>query len=142
VSTITDGLGLNMTVQSYNGNLDFGFVSCRELVPDLWVITDLLHEAMADLLATIPTEDDTVAIPTAMVPEPTAAPSKKAAAKRAAPVKKAAAKRAAPVKKAAAKKTAPLKKAAAKKAAASKRAGRVERANPKKAPAKKAKATA
>lgn len=142
VSTITDGLGLNMTVQSYNGNLDFGFVSCRELVPDLWVITDLLHEAMADLLATIPTEDDTVAIPTAMVPEPTAAPSKKAAAKRAAPVKKAAAKKTAPLKKAAAKKAPPVKKAAAEKAAASKRAGRVERANPKKAPAKKAKATA
>jgi diacylglycerol O-acyltransferase len=51
VSTLIDGQGLNMTVQSYNGNLDFGFVSDRDLVPDLWVMVDLLHEAMAELLA-------------------------------------------------------------------------------------------
>lgn len=50
VSTLVDGQGLNMTVQSYNGNLDFGFVSDRDLVPDLWVMTDLLHEEMADLV--------------------------------------------------------------------------------------------
>jgi WS/DGAT/MGAT family acyltransferase len=49
VSTISDGIGLNMTVQSYNGNLDFGFVGDRELVPDLWVLVDLLHEAMDEL---------------------------------------------------------------------------------------------
>ncbi|MEZ5248048.1 MAG: WS/DGAT domain-containing protein [Ilumatobacteraceae bacterium] len=42
--------GLNMTVQSYNGNLDFGFIGCRELVPDLWTMTDLLHESMQELL--------------------------------------------------------------------------------------------
>jgi WS/DGAT/MGAT family acyltransferase len=41
VSTITDGLGLNMTVQSYVDTLDFGLVSCRELVPDLWDMLDL-----------------------------------------------------------------------------------------------------
>ena len=39
-----------MTVQSYNGNLDFGFIGCRELVPDLWTMTDLLHESMQELL--------------------------------------------------------------------------------------------
>ncbi len=50
VSTLVDGQGLNMTVQSYNGNLDFGFVSDRDLVPDLWVMTDLLHDEMADLV--------------------------------------------------------------------------------------------
>jgi len=52
VSTLVDGQGLNMTVQSYNGNLDFGFVADRDLVPDLWVMVDLLQEAMAELLAT------------------------------------------------------------------------------------------
>ena len=41
VSTITDGLGLNMTVQSYVDTLDFGLVSCRELVPDLWDMLDM-----------------------------------------------------------------------------------------------------
>ncbi len=50
ISALADGQGLNMTVQSYNGNLDFGFVACRELVPDLWRMTDLLHESMEELL--------------------------------------------------------------------------------------------
>jgi WS/DGAT/MGAT family acyltransferase len=50
VSALADGQGLNMTVQSYNGNLDFGFIACRELVPDLWLMMDLLHESMQELL--------------------------------------------------------------------------------------------
>jgi WS/DGAT/MGAT family acyltransferase len=50
VSTIVDGIGLNITVQSYNGNLDFGFVCDRDLVPDVWLMTDLLQESMAELL--------------------------------------------------------------------------------------------
>jgi hypothetical protein len=50
VSALTDGQGLNMTVQSYNGNLDFGFIACRELVPDLRVMSDLVRESMAELL--------------------------------------------------------------------------------------------
>jgi hypothetical protein len=40
VSTIVDGQGLNITVQSYLNTLDFGLVSCRELVPDLWELLD------------------------------------------------------------------------------------------------------
>ena len=51
VSTLTDGQGLNMTVQSYNGNLDFGFIACRELVPDVWLLTEHLQDAMKELLA-------------------------------------------------------------------------------------------
>ncbi len=51
VSALADGQGLNMTVQSYNGNLDFGFIACRELVPDLWVMVDLLRASMDELLA-------------------------------------------------------------------------------------------
>jgi diacylglycerol O-acyltransferase len=50
VSALIDGQGLNMTVQSYNGNLDFGFIACRELVPDLWMMVELLHESMQELL--------------------------------------------------------------------------------------------
>ncbi|MEJ7585640.1 MAG: WSD1 family O-acyltransferase, partial [Acidimicrobiales bacterium] len=50
VSTITDGQGLNITVQSYLDTLDFGLVSCRELVPDLWDLVDLLVEEI-DVLA-------------------------------------------------------------------------------------------
>ncbi|MCU1393140.1 MAG: wax ester synthase/diacylglycerol acyltransferase [Ilumatobacteraceae bacterium] len=51
VSALADGQGLNMTVQSYNGNLDFGFIACRDLVPDLAVMPALLAESMAELLA-------------------------------------------------------------------------------------------
>ncbi|MGH1492243.1 MAG: WS/DGAT/MGAT family O-acyltransferase [Acidimicrobiales bacterium] len=40
VSTIVDGQGLNVTVQSYVDVLDFGLVACRELVPDLDVLAD------------------------------------------------------------------------------------------------------
>ena len=53
VSAIADGQGLNMTVQSYNGNLDFGFVACRELVPDVWLLTELLQSSMKELLDTL-----------------------------------------------------------------------------------------
>jgi diacylglycerol O-acyltransferase len=48
VSTILDGQGLNVTVQSYLDTLDFGLVSCRELVPDLW---DMLDAILDDLVA-------------------------------------------------------------------------------------------
>jgi WS/DGAT/MGAT family acyltransferase len=41
VSTVSDGMGLNITVQSYLDVLDFGLVSCRELVPDLWDLLEL-----------------------------------------------------------------------------------------------------
>lgn len=48
VSTIVDGQGLNITVQSYLDGLDFGLVACRELVPDLW---DMLDAIINDLAA-------------------------------------------------------------------------------------------
>lgn len=50
VSALVDGQGLNITVQSYDGNLDFGFLGCRELVPDIWVLPDLIHESMRELV--------------------------------------------------------------------------------------------
>jgi WS/DGAT/MGAT family acyltransferase len=50
VSMVVDGLGLNMTVQSYMDNLDFGFVSCREMVPDLWEMSTYLDDALAQLM--------------------------------------------------------------------------------------------
>ncbi len=46
VSTITDGQGLNITVQSYLDTLDWGLVACRELVPDLDHLLDLIIEEM------------------------------------------------------------------------------------------------
>ncbi len=110
VSTLVDGQGLNMTVQSYDGNLDFGFVADRDLVPDLWVLTDLLHQEMAELVA--------IAHATTRPFEPGAAAplhdsSKKAATKTAKATGKPAAKKKAAAKKAATKK--PAKKAATRK---------------------------
>jgi diacylglycerol O-acyltransferase len=48
VSAVVDGQGLNVTVQSYLDTLDFGLVSCRELVPDLW---DMVDAMVDDLVA-------------------------------------------------------------------------------------------
>ena len=41
VSTISDGVGLNITVQSYQDQMCFGLVADRDLVPDLWHLVDL-----------------------------------------------------------------------------------------------------
>jgi WS/DGAT/MGAT family acyltransferase len=49
VSTIVDGQGLNITVQSYLDTLDWGLVACRELVPDLEELADLLINEIAVL---------------------------------------------------------------------------------------------
>jgi diacylglycerol O-acyltransferase / wax synthase len=49
VSTVTDGQGLNITVQSYLDTLDFGLVSSRELVPDLWDLVILCVQEVAVL---------------------------------------------------------------------------------------------
>jgi WS/DGAT/MGAT family acyltransferase len=49
VSTITDGQGLNITVQSYLDTLDWGLVACRELVPDLDHLLDLIVEEMEQM---------------------------------------------------------------------------------------------
>ena len=42
VSTITEGQGLNITVQSYRDCLDFGLVGCRELLRDLDDLADMV----------------------------------------------------------------------------------------------------
>lgn len=43
------GSALNITVQSYNDNLDVGLTACRHTVPDLAELADLLGEALAEL---------------------------------------------------------------------------------------------
>ena len=50
ISALIDGQGLNITVQSYNGNLDFGFIADRKLVPDVWRLTELLEDSFEELL--------------------------------------------------------------------------------------------
>jgi len=49
VSVITHGMGLNITVMSYCGHLDFGLVADRDQMPDLWSLMDWLREELAEL---------------------------------------------------------------------------------------------
>jgi diacylglycerol O-acyltransferase / wax synthase len=49
VSVIADGVGLNITVMSYLGHLDFGIVVDRELVDDAWPLIEGLRAELAAL---------------------------------------------------------------------------------------------
>jgi WS/DGAT/MGAT family acyltransferase len=49
VSVITDGMGLNITVMSYDGHLDFGIVADRDLMPDVHLMIDWLGEELEAL---------------------------------------------------------------------------------------------
>ncbi len=47
VSVVTDGQGLNITLVGYLGQLHFGLVSCRELVPDIDTLAGYLTDELA-----------------------------------------------------------------------------------------------
>ena len=49
VSVITDALGLNITVMSYCGHLDFGIVADREQMRDVWKLMDWLSDSLDEL---------------------------------------------------------------------------------------------
>ena len=49
MAPIFDGAGLNITVMSYMGNLNFGLVACRETVPRVWDIAHYLGDALEEL---------------------------------------------------------------------------------------------
>jgi WS/DGAT/MGAT family acyltransferase len=49
VSVITDGMGLNITVMSYCGKMDFGIVADRDQMPDLWSMLDRLRDSLEEL---------------------------------------------------------------------------------------------
>ncbi len=46
---IFDGTGLNVTVISYLDHVDFGFLACRELVPDLDDLAGFVPDALGEL---------------------------------------------------------------------------------------------
>jgi diacylglycerol O-acyltransferase len=46
VSVITDGMGLNITVMSYNGDMDFGIVADRDQMPDVQRLMGSLQEEL------------------------------------------------------------------------------------------------
>lgn len=162
VSTISDGVGLNITVHSYEDRLDIGLISDRELIPDLWDLVDLHVDEIARLFEAtgaewaepptappmrrgghgvdaVPPSHPDVVERIAKKRSVTSAPSvvaKKAAAKKSAAEKSAAEKSAA--KTAPAKKTTSKQKAGAKSKASSKRAA-AKKSAVKKTAAKKSK---
>jgi WS/DGAT/MGAT family acyltransferase len=46
---ISEGAALNMTVNSYMGEMFFGFNSCRDVIDDVWFFADAVAEAAAEL---------------------------------------------------------------------------------------------
>ena len=48
---VMDGSGLNITVLSQGSALGFGMIGCRELIPDLWDLSDQVPAALAELVA-------------------------------------------------------------------------------------------
>jgi len=51
VSIPAHGMALNVTVQSYNGRLDYGLIGCRRAVPDIMDLADALLAEHRKLLA-------------------------------------------------------------------------------------------
>ncbi|WP_127783066.1 wax ester/triacylglycerol synthase family O-acyltransferase [Rhodococcus sp. X156] len=41
--------GLNITVMSYDGHVDFGFTACPQAVPDVWSLADAVRAALVEL---------------------------------------------------------------------------------------------
>jgi WS/DGAT/MGAT family acyltransferase len=52
LSIVEHGLGLNITVESYSGSLDFGLVACRQSIPDLDALAAAMSDAFEELRAT------------------------------------------------------------------------------------------
>ena len=55
VSAVTNLTGgLNITLFSYDGALDFGLIACREMVPDVWKLIDYLADELHELVKLAP----------------------------------------------------------------------------------------
>ncbi len=115
VSIAVHSMALNVTVQSYNGSLDFGLTACRKALPDLPELARQMQAAHAELMKLTPVMEAEKAHDKSLAKA--ASPSPKPASS-AAPAKRAR-------KTVAKKKVAPLKLVAAKPAPAAKRARRI-----------------
>ena len=49
MSIVTHGIALNVTVQSYNGRIDFGLTACRRTLPDVRDLARYMHDAFEEL---------------------------------------------------------------------------------------------
>ncbi|MGJ7528887.1 WS/DGAT/MGAT family O-acyltransferase [Variovorax sp. GB1P17] len=114
VSIASHGTALNVTVQSYNGRMDYGLIACRRAVPDITEIGDYMlaeHKLLMELTHKHPAAAGATAAPAKAAASPAPAAEPAAPAAKAVPAaKKPAARKKAPVKAAA--KKAPAKTAA------------------------------
>jgi hypothetical protein len=137
VSIASQGMALNVTVQSYNGRMDYGLIACRRAVPDITEIGDYMlaeHQMLMELAKkTAPAPGAAPKVAPAAAPVSAIVEEIKAAAEVPAAKK-------APAKKVAARKAAPVKAAAAKKSAGRPVASKKAPAKP--APAQRARKTA
>jgi WS/DGAT/MGAT family acyltransferase len=86
VSIPTHGVGLNITVQSYNGSLDYGLIACRRAVPDIADLADYLveeHRKLHGIAMALPSESPTVEVEKVPAVKPARKAAVKAAPKRA-----------------------------------------------------------
>ncbi len=81
VSIVTHGLALNVTIQSYNGSLDYGLIACKRTVPNLDKFADAMRAAQQELLGLMNADAD---VPTPAKAAPKSAANAKPTAKRAA----------------------------------------------------------
>jgi diacylglycerol O-acyltransferase / wax synthase len=54
VSIVTHGLGLNITVQSYAGNLEFGLTACKDIVARPDIVARAMATALTELAERLP----------------------------------------------------------------------------------------
>ena len=66
VSIPTHGVALNITVQSYNGSLEYGLIACRRAVPDIDDLADFVvqeHRKLLDAAMKLPAIEGATAPP-------------------------------------------------------------------------------
>lgn len=96
VSVITDGLALNITLVGYNGQLHFGLIADREMVPALDSINDYLEDELATFLALAREEQARQVAAAEKAPRARTAPGATTAPRRKAGTKKSGVKKATP----------------------------------------------
>lgn len=91
VSIPAHGMALNVTVESYNGRLDYGLIACRRALPDIAELADALLVEHRQLLQLVRALEPVVA-PVAAAPVVAATKPKAKPARRTSPLKLVAAK--------------------------------------------------
>ena len=76
MSIPTHGFALNITLNSYDGRLDFGFIACRRAVPDLGDLADYLVAEFRSLHE-LALEPKAAAVPAVPAPKPGVTPTRR-----------------------------------------------------------------